>query len=572
MQRELNYKDTISLILPAGITMATQISTSSSKYKNLISKSSLLRSGSPAVYQLRPQEQKFGTLTRKTVGEKNQKKTNKTILLVGESGAGKSTLINSLFNYTIGVKFDHNIWFETVEKENRSQTESQTSDVIVYEIFGFEGETLPYSLTIIDTPGFGDTRGIEHDVTISQRLLDLFRSEDGVHELNAVGLVMKATDNRLSDRLMYVFNSVTSLFGKDLENKIVALITHSDGRKPQNALQALETAKIICARNEKNQPVHFVFNNCQNEERTEEDDFGLDTAWRVTDRGMNQFTNFLEQCEPQRLTKTVKVLNLHIRLTACIQNLQDRIKLIELKQTEIKQTQEALKKHEEEMKENEKFTIEVNEVYKDKEPIDGGMWLGFYEAAVTCFVCEENCHYPGCTVAWSPKSCEVMKGGHCTSCSGKCPVSDHVKEKWIYVTKTVKVKKTLQDVKYKYEKNLSQREMKMSLLETLGREMRNLTAVKNQLLDEAYQHVVSLEQIALNVASVSTYVHLDFLIQGMKEKGDTEKVRKLEEMERRVDKRTKGALEYMWGKLTVAGEAVKGVFTKVSKKPDQSSV
>uniref|UniRef100_A0A7N8YEP5 Septin-type G domain-containing protein n=1 Tax=Mastacembelus armatus TaxID=205130 RepID=A0A7N8YEP5_9TELE len=114
-------------------------------------------------YQLRPQEQKFGTLTRKTVGERNFNKVNKTILLVGETGAGKSTLINSLFNYTIGVKFDHNIWFEIVEKENRRQTESQTSDVIVYEIFGFEGETLPYSLTIIDTPGYGDTRGIEHD-------------------------------------------------------------------------------------------------------------------------------------------------------------------------------------------------------------------------------------------------------------------------------------------------------------------------------------------------------------------------------------------------------------------------
>uniref|UniRef100_A0A3Q3LV82 Uncharacterized LOC113124208 n=2 Tax=Mastacembelus armatus TaxID=205130 RepID=A0A3Q3LV82_9TELE len=559
-----DISDAISLILPAGITMATQISNTSENYKKLISQSSLLQPGSPAVYQLRPQEQKFGTLTRKTVGERNFNKVNKTILLVGETGAGKSTLINSLFNYTIGVKFDHNIWFEIVEKENRRQTESQTSDVIVYEIFGFEGETLPYSLTIIDTPGYGDTRGIEHDVTISQRLLDLFCSEEGVHELNAVGLVMKATDNRLSDRLSYVFNSVTSLFGKDQENKIVALITHCDGRKPQNPLQALEDAKIKCVRNEKNQPVHFVFNNCQNEERTEEDDSGLETTWRVTDRGMDQFTKFVEQCGPQRVTKTVEVLNSRIRLTACIQNLQDRIKSIELKQTEIKQTQEALKKHEEEMKKNKKFTIEVDEVYKDKEDIDVRKWRlkQFYAAAVTCSVCEENCHYPGCTMAQSPKHCEVMKRGRCTSCSGKCPVSDHVKEKRIYVTKTRKVKKTLQDVKYEYEKNLSQREMKKSLLETLEEKMETLRTEKNQLLEEAYQHVVSLEQIALNVDSVSTHVHLDFLIQRMKEKGDTEKVRKLEEMERRVDEGTIAGLQYMWRGLKIAAEAVKGVFTR----------
>uniref|UniRef100_A0A7N8WPS6 Uncharacterized LOC113124208 n=1 Tax=Mastacembelus armatus TaxID=205130 RepID=A0A7N8WPS6_9TELE len=528
--------------------MATQISEASEKYKNLISQSSLLHSGSPAVYQLRPQKQKFGTLTRKTVGEKNQKKTNKTILLVGETGAGKSALINSLFNYTIGVKFDHNIWFEIVETENRRQTESQTSDVIVYEIFGFEGETLPYSLTIIDTPGFGDTKGIEHDIVISQRLLDLFRSEDGVHELNAVGLVMKATDNRVSDRLMYVVNSVTSLFGKDLENKIVALITHSNGRKPKNALQALEDAKIKCARNEKNQPVYFLFDNCQNEERTEEEEEDLKHADKITMRGMSQFTEFVGKAS-QKLKKTADVLNDRISLTACIQNLQDRIKLIELRQTEIKQTQEGLKKHEEEMK-NKKFTIEVDEVYKDKKPINA--WWD--TKATCCSVCEENCHYPGCTVARSPKHCEVMKGGRCTSCSGKCPVSDHVKEKWIYVTRTRKVKKTLEELKAKYEENKAESEKNLSLLETLEEEMETLKTEKNKLLEEAYQHVVSLEQIALNVDSVSTYVHLDFLIQRMKEKGDTEKVRKLEEMERRVDERTRTALRYTRGKLTAAGE------------------
>ena len=104
-------------------------------YEDIISKSSLISSGSPAVYQLRTKEEKFGNLTRKTVGEKNLSKTNKTILLVGETGTGKSTLINTLVNYTMGVKFEDNIWFEIVEDEKRSQSESQTSDVIVYKIF-----------------------------------------------------------------------------------------------------------------------------------------------------------------------------------------------------------------------------------------------------------------------------------------------------------------------------------------------------------------------------------------------------------------------------------------------------
>ncbi|XP_028456710.1 uncharacterized protein LOC114570586 [Perca flavescens] len=494
-----------------------------------------------------------------TFGEKNPNKINKTILLVGETGTGKSTLINALVNYAMGVEWEDDVWFQIVEEEKRSQSESQTSEVIVYQIFGFEDKTLPYSLTIIDTPGYGDTRGIQHDDIISQRLIDLFLSEDGVHEINAVGLVMRASVNRLSDRLRYILDSVVSLFGKDIEKNIVALITHSDERTPKNALQALEAANIKCARNEKYQPVHFLFDNCQDEDRIEDAE-DLKHADEITTEGMNQFTNFLVETVPQSLETTVGVLEEQIKLTACIQNMQHRIELIDLKQTEIQLTQGALKKHEEEMKNNDKFNIEVDEVYKNKEPIDGGRWgLVFYEGATCCTVCEETCHYPGCTLAWDPKHCEVMKDGRCTSCTGKCPASDHVKEKWKYVTKTRKVEKTLTDVKKKYEKNKAGGESKLSLLETLEKNLEGLQKDKDRFLEESFQHVVKLEQIALKIDAVPTHDHLDFLIEKMKEKGDAEKERKLEEIKSGMDEDEgiKAALHDRFSKLTAAGKAKK---------------
>ncbi|XP_039471250.1 uncharacterized protein LOC120441193 [Oreochromis aureus] len=536
--------------------MAT-ISNISPKYKDIISKSVQIRSGPPAVYQLRPKETKIGSLTRKTVGEKNMSKANKNILLVGETGAGKSTLINSMVNYTMGVKCDDKVWFQIVEDEKRSQAESQTSDVIVYEIFGFEDETLPYSLTIIDTPGYGDTRGTERDDIVIKRLYELFRAEDGVHEVHAVGLVMKAALNRVSDRQKYIFDSVMSLFGKDVEKNIVALITHSDGMPAKNVLEALQAANIKCAINEKNQPAHFLFNNCLNTPITEENEFGLDTAWRVTERGMNQFKVFLEKTPPQKLKTTVEVLNSQIRLKACIQNLQERIKFTEEKQKEITETKEALKLHRKEMENNEKFTVEVPEYYKDKESINGGWWgLGFYEGAVCCTVCEENCHHPGCTVAWSAGSCEVMKNGRCTSCTRKCPVSAHVKKKWIYVTKKRYVKKTNEDMKNKYEMNKTKGQNKQSLFENLEEEMNKLTAEKSQLLDESYQHLVRLEQIALKTDSASTLDHLDFLIEKIKEEegeGDSEKVVKLGEMKKRVAEANKSGPN-IFDKLTAYGK------------------
>ncbi|XP_028275130.1 uncharacterized protein LOC114444610 isoform X2 [Parambassis ranga] len=525
-----------------------------SKLSHTIPNSTVIASGSPTLYQLRPKRQEFGTMTRLTVGEKNVNKTNRTVLLVGETGAGKSGLINALVNYTMGVTFEDEDWFQLVEDEKKgqagSQTVSQTSDVMVYEIFGFEGQTLPYSLTIIDTPGFGDTRGIEHDVNTNQRLFDLFRSEDGVHELHAIGLVMKASDNRLSDRLSYVFDSVMSLFGKNVEKNIVALITHSNGRNPKNALQALEAANVKCSRNQKNQPVYFLFNNCQHEDRAEEPEC-LKNAAQISERGMRGFTDFLERIAVRKMEKTVEVLNERINLTASIQNLQERIELIEIKQTEIRHTQQALKRHQQEMKKNENFTFHVDEVYKDKEPLSRGKWGLFYAGAVCCTDCEENCHYP-CTMARTPKYCEVMKRGRCTVCTNKCPPSAHVREKWIYVAKTRRAVKTETLLKLKYESNKREGQKKLSLLENLESEIKQLGAEKSQLLDESYQHVVRLEQIALNVTSLSTFVHLDFLIEKMKERGDTGKLQKLQEMKSRENEGTRSALVYMMSKLKLA--------------------
>ncbi|XP_073334418.1 uncharacterized protein [Pagrus major] len=526
----------------------------SMKYEDIISKSLLVHSGSPAVYQLKPKTEKIGPLRRMTLGEKDLNQSNRSILLVGATGAGKSALVNALVNYTMGVKWEDEVWFQIVEEEKKRQSASQTSDVIVYQIFGFEGETLPYSLTIIDTPGFGDTRGIELDAAISERLLDWFRSDDGVHEINAVGLVLKATENRLDERLMYIFDSVVSLFGKNMEENIVALITHSSGTTYKKALKALEAANIKCAKYGNNQPVHFLFDNCQQEDRTEDPEEELELAFTKTTKGLKKFTDFLEKTRPQKLKTTVDVLNERVRLKACIQNLKEKIQTTELIQTEIQQTREALKKHEEEMKNDEKFTVEVDEVYKEKEDISAGRswWFGcFYEGATCCTVCEENCHYP-CTVAPRPEKCKVQKDGRCTSCTGKCPVSDHVKEDWIYVTKTRKVKKTLRDLKEKYEENKEEHENKLSLLEILEKKMEKLVKQRDQMLEKSFQHVVNLEQIALKVDSVSTHVHLDFLIEKMKEKGDREKIQKLEEMKSRMEEDTgfKAALQYSFNKLT----------------------
>ncbi len=118
--------------------------------------------------------------------------------------------------------FEDEEFYQITEEEHVDQTKSQTSEITVYEVFVEEN---PTSLTIIDTPGYGDTEGYKKDGEISENLSRLFSVEDGIHYIDAVCFVMKASQNRLSGKEFYIFHSVLSLFGRDIENNSVS--THT---------------------------------------------------------------------------------------------------------------------------------------------------------------------------------------------------------------------------------------------------------------------------------------------------------------------------------------------------------
>ena len=133
----------------------------------------------------------------------------------------------------------------TLDETNLSQAQSQTSNITAYTIHHQPWFTISYAITILDTPGFGDTAGIERDKEITDQICSCFQAQspDGVDHVDAVGFVAHSALPRVTPVQRYIFDSILSLFGKDIGDNIFMLLTFAAGQNPQ-ALSGTKVADI----------------------------------------------------------------------------------------------------------------------------------------------------------------------------------------------------------------------------------------------------------------------------------------------------------------------------------------
>ncbi|XP_039671112.1 stonustoxin subunit alpha-like isoform X2 [Perca fluviatilis] len=226
------------------------------------SASEKMNSDSPSVYKLTLTEEDMNISGgRRFSFGKESTKQNRTIMLFGVTGSGKSTLINAMINYIVGVEWKDSFRFKLIDKDQlRSQAKSKTSEVNVYKINHQEGFKINYSLTIVDTPGFEDTGGIERDEEIIAHLRNLFSAKQSVSEIDAVCFVALATLTQLTPSQKCLLDSVLSIFGKDVAENIRVLVTSADGQQPP-VLKAIAASDVPCPKSKDRLPVHFKFNN-----------------------------------------------------------------------------------------------------------------------------------------------------------------------------------------------------------------------------------------------------------------------------------------------------------------------
>ncbi|XP_067463000.1 verrucotoxin subunit beta-like [Thunnus thynnus] len=288
--------------------------------ETLMRTSESINSGSPSLYKLplKEEDMNIDGCRRYNLG-KESKRQNRTIMLFGATGSGKSTLINGMINYIVGVEWKDNFRFKLIdEDQSKSQAERQTSEVTVYKINHQDGFKTPFSLTVVDTPGFGDTSDIERDKEITEQLCNLFSSELGVSEIDAVCFMVSAALTRLTPSQKYVFDSVLSIFGKDVAENIRVLVTFADGQRPP-VLEAINASGVPCPKTKDGLPAHFKFNNsalfagnkssaANGMDGNDEDEGFNQMFWNMGTQSMKRFFAALNVIDTKSLMMTKEVL------------------------------------------------------------------------------------------------------------------------------------------------------------------------------------------------------------------------------------------------------------------------
>ncbi|XP_055347947.1 uncharacterized protein LOC129595064 [Paramacrobiotus metropolitanus] len=501
----------------------------------IISRSTKIHAGTPDIYQASLTQTGVNhthKLRRYTVGSKPASATTpKVILVLDATGAGKTTLINGLLNYMFGVKWEDGARLKVIveEGEATNQAKSMTKFVSAYESYKQYDSPSPYCLTIIDTPGFGDTDGMSRDREITAQLKEMFslnnQNSGGIDHVDAICIVVQSALARLTATQKYIFDCILSIFGKDIEKNIFLLCTFADDKEPP-VLAAVKEAKLPFCK-------WFPFNNSAlYADNGPQSGMFSKLYWEMGLTSIMEFFKYLSQVESRSLTLTREVLKEREALEAAISGLQPQINMGLAKMEEIRQSQIQIAAHEKQLQANVNFIMDIDEPYATR------IALAVGEFVTNCLKCNRTCHYPcGIPNNADKAGCAAMENGNCYVCPQRCHWSMHCNDQYRFDYGTKKVRRTLEDVKRVYEQARGE---KMSAETLLSRMQDHLDSVGQNVMELIFvcnESLNRLDEIALRPSMMTTTEYVEILIESEKSEkrpGYSQRIKALEEAKERA--------------------------------------
>ncbi|EFX70692.1 hypothetical protein DAPPUDRAFT_217123 [Daphnia pulex] len=464
---------------------------------------------------------------------------HRTILVMGATGSGKTTLINGMINYIFNVQWEDTFRFQLIQEQTagRSQVDSQTSRITAYDIHHAEGFRVPYSLTIVDTPGYGDTKGLDRDQEITEMVRKFFEDKDGIQELDVIGFVAQASLPRLTPTQIYIFDSVLSIFGNDVKENINFLLTFADSQVPP-VLSAISQAGLPCPIDpDTGKPLNNKFNNsgffCSSRESGNTADKFHRFFWQMGMENFQRFFTVLATMKTKSLSLTKQVLDERKRLESTVDGLQPLIKIGLAKMEEMRKTKQMITNCQAQIDANEnvEFEVEVNMPKKVE---------NLYGYLTNCNKCYVTCHNPcaipnddGKMECWAMDFSTPRETRSCRICPEKCIWNMHANQpyRWEYVTE--KQATSSDAIKQKYETELKKKLTAEELVKVLEKDVENNNKIVLQRVDTVSRCIQQLDAIALRPNPFSTPQYIDLIIdaeQQEKRLGFKERIESLKKL------------------------------------------
>ncbi|CAC5383634.1 unnamed protein product [Mytilus coruscus] len=502
------------------------IKTRQSPAIGMLKSSEKVSSDVPSIYRLPIKEnvsaRNESAKTRKFyLGTEGNDTTERTIMMVGATGSGKSTLINGMANYMMGVNFEDPFRFTLINLENsemekeRDQAVSQTEWVTCYTLNRNLSDRVNFTVNLIDTPGFGDTRGLDNDKKIVEQIRELFVSagQKGVATLDAVCFILKAPDARLTTTQRYIFESVLSLFGNDIKDNICTLITFADGQRPPvlSGIEALEGIPLPF-------DTYFTFNNSALyvDNILNSSNSLTPFFWKMGFQSCESFFEHINKMQTKSLLLTSEVLRKRAKLENTILILHTELEVGLSKVNLLEREVELFSKHAEAIFANKNFEYNFEEDRQEKIDLKGKSQ--YTTNCLVCnFTCHENCSFPNDDD--KAKCCSMNENGNCTQCPKGCSWKEHHNTPYIIKWTKRKVKKRYEDMKKKYEEATQKTLTQEQVLEEMNQDI-----VKQEQGIQVMMEVISklnnrLKEIALRPDPLSTEQYIDLMIASeMREK------------------------------------------------------
>ena len=426
-----------------------------------------------------------GQLCRRILGKPPDSEIahhEKVFLVVGSMGSGKTTWINAMLNYILDVKYTDNFRLKLISDEDAS---TQNQHMTTYTIHHEDGFKIDYTLTVIDTPCFGDMRMKHAGKDIGIQLRQIFDPQNGcVDHVDAVCFVFSASSVQFTPEERYMFKSISSLFGPDIGDNTYMLFTSADGKTPQimPAIKEANTQYQACLRF--NHSAIFDVSGLEGEsdfEMDDESEYFIRMFWDLGMKSFDRFFSKISHAHAKVLTSTSEVLNEWSRLELDVENLNIQVRLGLSKMDQLRIEEKLLKDFGDAIDTNEDYIYEFKRLEVKKIPIsDNGL---------TCnFTGRSDCSIPNdCDKAKCSDMNQHKYPAACTQCPNHFEWNIHRNICYV-LEQNVKTKtNTLSDLKARYEKASGKK----------------LTA--NQIHKMVQEEITAIDaQIKANMSQIST--------------------------------------------------------------------